>query len=65
MPSEVETSVLRFHNSLKVVEDMVKPLLEQPLTSKTSKLDPESRAKVNLCCAYTVNTLFYRMFIKC
>ena len=62
LPSEVESSVLTFRNSLEKVEMMVKPLLEQPLTAKTSKMDPESRAKVNLCCAYTVNTLFYCKF---
>ena len=59
LPSEIENSVQQFHTTLKQVESMVQPLLDQPLTSKTSKLDPISRAKVNLCCAYTVNTLFY------
>ncbi|KAF0975046.1 hypothetical protein FDP41_005799 [Naegleria fowleri] len=63
LPSEIEQNILAFNRSLKQVESLVQPLLEQPLTSKTSKLDPESRAKVNLCCAYTVNTLFY-LYLK-
>ncbi|KAG2392592.1 hypothetical protein C9374_011317 [Naegleria lovaniensis] len=63
LPSEIEQNILAFNRSLKQVESMVQPLLEQPLTTKTSKLDPESRAKVNLCCAYTVNTLFY-LYLK-
>ncbi|KAL9647148.1 hypothetical protein ABK040_004864 [Willaertia magna] len=63
LPMEMENTLIQFQNKLQHLQQLIKPLMDLPLTAKTSKLDAESRAKVNLCCAYTVNTLFY-MYLK-
>lgn len=60
LPKEVQQNVASFDQALSAIEEQLKPLTQ--LTNRSMKqLDAESRAKLNICCAYTVNTLFYSL----
>jgi hypothetical protein len=62
LPKDLLQNVSQFDQALSVIEAQLKPLTQQ--TKKSIKqMDPETRAKMNICCAYTVNTLFYSLLI--
>ncbi|KAL0489981.1 exosome complex protein LRP1 [Acrasis kona] len=62
LSKEVQNNVNIFDQSLTTIESLLKPLSQQ--TKKSMKqMDAEKRAKLSICCAYTVNTLFY-MYLK-
>lgn len=64
MPENVKETVQKFDEALEDVEKFIRPLLQQNFKEVQSQLQPLQRAKLNMCAAYTVNTLFYRMLHK-
>lgn len=60
LPQDVQQNCTEFSSSLSTIEQLLKPLANGEFNNK--ELAPIERAKLNLCCAYTVNTLLYSMF---
>jgi hypothetical protein len=58
LPKELQQNVIQFDQALSSIETQLKPLTQQTKQS-LKQMDPETRAKLNICSAYTVNTLFY------
>ena len=64
LPEEIQANVQQFQCSIAKVEEHLQPLIQSQLTPAIyQKLKPLQRVKLNLCVAYTVNSLFY-MYLK-
>jgi hypothetical protein len=63
LPEDVKQHCTEFTLALSSIEDLLQPLIENKEILNTKEMSPKDRAKLNLCCAYTVNTLFY-MYLK-
>lgn len=64
LPDDIRDQVTKFDTQLRDLDAFIRPLFQfQNLAQLTQDMEPLERAKLNMCLAYTANTLFY-MFLK-
>lgn len=59
LPDDVKAPLLDFDLALREVEEQVGKLTERDWSELTSGMSPLETARLNVTCAYTLNTLFF------
>ncbi|KAG8510137.1 Nuclear nucleic acid-binding protein C1D [Galemys pyrenaicus] len=62
-PVEIHEYLSTFENSIGGVDDMLKTMMSVSRNELLQKLDPLEQAKVDLVSAYTLNSMFWGMYM--
>ncbi|KFM59935.1 Nuclear nucleic acid-binding protein C1D, partial [Stegodyphus mimosarum] len=63
IPNEIVDQLQDFHQSMKNMEEVLKPLKEININSTDLKLSPLEKARLNLTCGYALNSLFWMYLV--
>ncbi|XP_054716872.1 nuclear nucleic acid-binding protein C1D-like [Uloborus diversus] len=59
IPEEILDKLQSFHEALKNVDEMLRPLTTININSSDVQMSPLDKARLNLSCGYALNSLFW------